>query len=187
MRYRAFRELVTPRLRLRKIRMTDVDAFYTRLGGSEAVTRYMLFQPHKSVEESSASIEKWLGRYEAGKCYHWAIALRETDELIGVIDLLRIDEEAESASFAYMLGEAFWGMGYGTEALTAALDFAFRKMEAESVVADHICENGASGAVMRKVGMVPTGVLAAKYLKNGILHDAAGYRVDRSRWFASHP
>ena len=91
MKYPEFQELHTARLRLRKIRMTDLQNYYTRLGSSEAVTRYMLFQPHKSVEESSASIEKWLGRYEAGKCYHWAIALRETDELIGVIDLLRLD------------------------------------------------------------------------------------------------
>ena len=182
MRYRAFRELVTPRLRLRKIRMTDVDAFYTRLGGSEAVTRYMLFQPHKTVEESRASIEKWLCRYEAGKCYHWAIALEETDELIGVIDLLRFDEDANSCSFAYMLGEAFWNQGYGSEAVRAVFDFGFREMELAFIEADHMEENGASGAVMRKCGMVFQRTEPEKYEKNGRKYNAVVYRITRENW-----
>ena len=187
MRFPEMQRLETSRLILRKLTASDTQLYYERLGSSAAVTRYMLFEPHKDISESEASIQKALRRYEKGRCYRWCIAGKEDDALVGVIELLRFDEGDSSCSFAYMLGEDFWGMGYGTEALTAALDFAFRKMEVESVMADHICENGASGAVMRKVGMVPTGVLAAKYLKNGILHDAAGYRVDRSRWFASHP
>lgn len=182
MRFPDFQELLTSRLCLRKIRMTDVENFHIRLGGSEAVTRYMLFQPHKTVEESRASLEKWLARYEAGKCYHWAIALKDTDELIGIIDLLRFDEESNSCSFAYMLAEAFWGMGYGTEALKAVLDFGFREMELEFIEADHMAENGASGAVMRKCGMIRQGIVLAKYEKNGATHDAVVYRITREGW-----
>ena len=182
MKYPEFQELHTARLQLRKIRMTDLQNYYTRLGSSEAVTRYMLFQPHKSVEESSASIEKWLGRYEAGKCYHWAIALRETDELIGVIDLLRFDEEAESASFAYMLGEKFWNQGFGSEAVRAVFDFGFREIGLAFIEADHMEENGASGAVMRKCGMVYQRTEPEKYEKNGRKHNAVVYRITRKDW-----
>ena len=179
MKYPEFQELHTARLQLRKIRMTDLQNYYTRLGSSEAVTRYMLFQPHKSVEESSASIEKWLARYEAGKCYHWAIALRETDELIGVIDLLRIDEEAESASFAYMLGEKFWNQGFGSEAIRAVFDFGFREMGLAFIEADHMEENGASGAVMRKCGMIYEGTTRSSDKNNQGICDAAHYAILR--------
>ncbi len=177
MRYPAFRELQTARLHLRKICMEDAESFYVRLGGSEAVTRYMLFQPHCSIAESKASIEKWLTRYEAGNCYHWAIALKDTDELIGVIDLLRFDEDTNSASFAYMLGEDFWNRGYGTEAVRAVFEFGFREMELSFIEADHMEENGASGAVMRKCGMVYQKTVPEKYEKNGRKYNAVVYRI----------
>ena len=182
MRYPAFRDIETSRLRLRKIRMTDLQNYYTRLGSSEAVTRYMLFQPHKSVEESKASIEKWLARYEAGNCYHWVIVLKDTDELIGVIDLLRFDEVANSASFAYMLAEDCWNRGYGTEAVRAVFDFGFREMELEFIEADHMEENGASGAVMRKVGMTYQRTEPQKYEKDGRKHNAVVYRINCENW-----
>lgn len=176
------RQLQTSRLILRKLTAEDIPAYYERLGSSAAVTKYMLWEPHKDISESVASIQKAQRRYEAGRCYRWGIALQSDNSLIGVIELLRFDEEAGSCSFAYMLGEEFWGMGYGTEALRAALDFAFTQMQVEAVIADHFSINSASGAVMRKAGMFPSGILPAKYEKNGILYDAEEYRITRAQW-----
>ena len=175
-----FRELETKRLVLRKLRRSDTQDYYDRLGSSEAVTRYMLFSPHRDISESAASVEKTLRRYEAGNGYRWCIARKEDDRLIGVIDLLRLDPEAETCSFAYMLGEAFWGKGYGTEALKAVLSFAFQDLKVRSVIADHMAENAASGAVMRKAGMEYQHTEKAKYEKNGVFHDAPVYKISRS-------
>lgn len=177
--------LKTERLVLRKLTIEDVPAYYERLGSSEAVTRYMLFNPHQDISESVASIQKVLHRYEAGNCYRWGIALKETNILIGMIELLRFDEETGTCSFAYMLGEDFWGQGYGTEALKAAFDFAFRQMQICSIVADHMAENPASGAVMRKAGMSYVQTLPHAYEKNGKQHNARQYRITQEEWFAS--
>lgn len=183
MHYPAMKDIFTARLHLRKIRMDDLENYFTCLAGSEAVTRYMLFRPHKDISESAASIAKWLARYAAGGCYHWCIALKDTDELIGVIDLLRFDEENSSCSFAYMLAEKFWGRGYGTEALRAVIDFGFAEMGLERIEADHMTENVASGAVMRKAGMVYQCMVPGKYEKNGKVYDAAVYAITRQQWF----
>lgn len=182
MRYVTFEELYTPRLRLRKLTMADAALYYGRIGSNPNVTKYMLFSPHQDISESVASIEKALRRYREGKCYRFCIALKETDELIGVIEPLRFDEENSSCSFAYMLAEEFWGQGYGTEVLTAVLDFVFYKMEMERVEADHMAENAASGAVMRKAGMIFQKVLPGKYEKEGIIHDAVCYALTRKQW-----
>lgn len=179
MRYPEFEELQTSRLRLRKLTWEDVEPYYDRIGSKPNVTKYMLFSPHKDISESAASIEKTLRRYEEGKCYRFAIVLRDTDELIGVIEPLRFDEEKSSCSFAYMLAEEFWGQGYGTEALKAVLSFVFTRMEMEWVEADHMAENTASGAVMRKAGMEFQGIAPGKYEKDGIIHDAVCYAVAR--------
>ena len=181
MKFIPFHDLCTPRLRLRKLTMDDVPLYYERIGSSSEVTKYMLFQPHRDISESVASIEKALRRYEEGKCYRFCIALKETDELIGVIEPLRFDETTDTCSFAYMLAQDFWGRGYGTEALAAVLDFLFTKMEIQRVKADHMAANSASGAVMRKAGMVCTGREPAKYEKNGIFHDAVSYVITRQQ------
>ena len=184
MKFVPFRELYTSRLHLRKLTMADVPLYYERLGSSQEVTKYMLFQPHRDISESVASIEKALRRYEEGRCYRFCIALKQTNELIGVIEPLRFEEDTGSCSFAYMLGKDFWGQGYGTEALTAVLDFLFRDMEMVLVAADHMAENAASGAVMRKAGMVCTGLEPGKYEKNGTRYDAVTYAITREQWMA---
>lgn len=182
MKYAPFRTLITPRLTLRKLSLSDAPLFYARLGGSEAVTKHMLWVPHRELSESEESIRKALARYDAGKFYRWAITETGAEGIIGIIDLLRFDEEAGTCSFAYMLSEEFWGRGYGTEALKAVLDFAFRDMEMAAAEADHFAENPASGAVMRKAGMRYTHTVPGLYEKNGIRHDALRYRITREEW-----
>jgi ribosomal-protein-alanine N-acetyltransferase len=182
MKYVPFTELTTDRLRLRKLTLGDIPLYYERIGSSPEVTQYMLFQPHRDISESVASVQKALGRYAQGKCYRFCIAMKDSDELIGIIEPLRFGEAASTCSFAYMLGKEFWGRGYGTEALKAVLDFLFERMEMERVEADHMAENAASGAVMRKAGMVPTAAVPGKYEKNGILHDALCYAITREQW-----
>lgn len=175
-------EIQTKRLLLRKLRMGDVQDYYDRLGSSRAVTRYMLWDAHRDISQSVASIEKTLRRYEEGRCYRWGIARREDDRIIGVMELLRFDETENTCSFAYMLGEDFWGRGYATEALKAALGFAFDSLKVDAVEVDHMAENAASGAVMRKVGMKYICTEKAKYEKNGILQDAPVYRITAAEW-----
>lgn len=182
MEFVEMRSIRTERLVLRKLRREDTRDYYDRLGSSEAVTKYMLFDPHRDISDSVASIEKALRRYEAGRCYRWGIALPSDDRIIGVMELLRFDEEAESCSFAYMLAESCWGNGYGTEALRAALDFAFREMKVKTVEADHMAENAASGAAMRKAGMTYVRTDPAKYEKHGRLYDAPVYRITAEDW-----
>lgn len=179
-----FKEIKTQRLHLRKLRRRDAAQFF-RFTGSEAVTKYMLWKPHRGLPESVSSIEKTLSRYETGDCLRWGIALQENGELIGIIDLLGFNEVENTCSFAYMIAEEFWGRGFGTEALTAALEFAFGELKVAAVKADHFAENTASGAVMRKVGMTYCGVLPGKYEKNGIIYDAIQYRITRKEWESS--
>lgn len=176
--YAAYEELQTSRLHLRRITMADAQAYYERLGSSEEVTKYMCFQPHGDISDSVAGIEKHLRRYETGRNYRWVIALQETGALIGVIDLLAFRED--------MLGQDFWGKGYGTEALKAVMDYAFLKMEMERIEADHFDANGGSGTVMRKVGMTYQGTIPGKYEKNGIVYDAPQYAITREEWYAGN-
>ncbi len=177
MRFSVFESLETPRLILRDIRMEDIQEYYERLLGDGDVCRYLLFDPHQDIGESLQSIQETLNRYEEGNCYRWGIARKEDDSLIGLIELLRFDEETKSCSFVYLLGCDYWNQGYGTEALKEVIRFAFEKMGMERIVADHMTPNAASGAVMRKAGMEHTGTQRGKYQKHGFSFDAEVYEI----------
>ena len=182
MKFPEVKELYTKDLILRKVRREDAPLYFERIGSREKVTRYMLFMPHTDISESVESVENVLRRYETGKCYRWAIALKEDDSIIGIIELLRFDETENSCSFAYMIGDGFWGRGFGSQALKATLDFAFSEMELAFVEADHMDANPASGAAMRKAGMVYVRTDEAKYQKNGCVYDAPVYRITADQW-----
>lgn len=182
MDYIAFQNLETPRLLLRKLTVEDVPQYFQRLFSSSQVAEHMLWKPHKDISESAAAVRKAVEGYETGKYYRWGIALKNQNSLIGIIELLRFDEMDGTCSFAYMLGEDFWGMGYGTEAVEAAFGFAFSQLKVSSIISDHFAENPASGAVMRKAGMKYIRTIPEKYEKNGIMHDAAEYRITKEEW-----
>ena len=177
MKYVPFRTLETPRLILRDIRMEDIQEYYERLFSDGDVCRYLLFDPHQDIGESYEQIQNILQQYEEGKFYRWGITEKGDDSLIGIISLVRIDEAKSECSFAYLLGCDYWGRGYGTEVLKEVIRFAFEELEIRRIVADHMAENPASGAVMRKVGMTHIGTEKGKYEKQCVLHDAEVYEI----------
>ncbi|MBQ4550292.1 MAG: GNAT family N-acetyltransferase [Oscillospiraceae bacterium] len=173
MNFVELRELQTARLRLRRLSFDDVYDYYERLGSDGEVSKYMLFEPHQDIGETLALIEEALVRYEEENFYRWGI--ENEDGLIGVIELLHFDEENDICSFAYMLGKQWWGQGYATEAVQEVFRFAAEELGVKKITADHMAPNAASGAVMRKAGMVQVGILPGKYEKHGQRHDAIVY------------
>ena len=108
MQYVEFKSLETERLILRDIRMEDIQEYYERLWGDGDVCRYLLHDPHQDIGESLAAIEDILQQYEKGNFYRWGITEKGDGSLIGIIGLVRIDEENNACSFAYMLGCDYW-------------------------------------------------------------------------------
>lgn len=177
MRFAEFKPLETERLLLRKLQLGDVYEYYERLFGDADVSRYMLFDPHQTIMESLESVQRKLKRYEEENFYCWGVELKEEAGLMGLVELLRFDEEADSCSFVYMLGCNYWNQGYGTELLKAVFRFAFEELEVERIVVDHMAQNIASGKAMEKAGMKHIGTETGKYEKLGILYDAEVYEI----------
>lgn len=177
MRFAKFHPLETERLRLRQLQLGDVYEYYERLFGDADVSQFMLFDPHQTIMESLESVQRKLKRYEEENFYCWGVELKEEAGLMGLVELLRFDEQAESCSFVYMLGCNYWNQGYGTEILKAVFRFAFEELEVQRILADHMSKNVASGRAMEKAGMKHIGTETGKYEKLGILQDAEIYEI----------
>lgn len=171
-------EINTPRLVLRKLRISDAEAFY-EFASDKRVSVYMNWHTHATVLDSENSIRASVNAYEKGKYYRWGIALKENDTLIGIIQLLAFDDEKNSCGFAYMLNRDYWGNGYGTEAVRSIISFAFENMQVDVIEVDVFSENVASLKVLKRCGMIYVKTIDDKYEKNGVLHDADRYVMTR--------
>jgi RimJ/RimL family protein N-acetyltransferase len=78
-----------------------------------------------------------------------AVALAESDTLIGAVDLFERDREA---CIAYWIGRAHWGQGYATEAAGAFIDHVFATTAIDNLRAGIFIENAASARVLDKLG-----------------------------------
>ena len=181
MRFAEFHPIETERLLLRKLQLGDVYEYYERLFGDGEVTQYMLIDPHQTIMESLESVQRKLARYDEGNFYCWGVERKEEGGLMGLVELLRFDEQTDTCSFVYMLGCEYWNQGYGTEILKAVFRFAFEEMEVERILVDHMSKNVASGRAMEKAGMKHIGTETGKYEKLGIFHDAEIYEIRNER------
>lgn len=173
----------TERLILRRYTEDDADAMYHNWANSEAVTRFLTWPVHDSVEITRKVLGAWVERYRDISVYHWGIELRGRGEVIGDIAVVSLNEKTESAELGWCLGEAWWGRNIMPEAAAAVRDYLFDKVGFHRVEARHDSRNPKSGRVMQKIGMRYEGTRRAADINNQGINDSVLYgmlREDRS-------
>jgi ribosomal-protein-alanine N-acetyltransferase len=146
-------ELVTPRLRLRRWRASDRDAFVAL----NADARVMQHMPGRlSAVQSRDLLRQLEEHFEEHGFGLWALELAGGSVPIGFAGLSVPRFEAAftpCVEVGWRLAFEHWGRGYATEAARAALDYAFGALRLRQVVSFTVPANLRSLAVMRRLGM----------------------------------
>ena len=172
----------TTRLILRRAVREDAEPMFRNWASDPEVTKYLTWPAHGSIAVSEMVIGSWLPEYEKDSCYQWMIVLKELDEPIGSISVVRQREDVGEAEIGYCIGRNWWHQGIVTEALSAVIDYLFTEVGANRVAARHDPNNPHSGGVMRKCGMKYEGTNRACDRNNQGICDAAQYAILRSEW-----
>ena len=148
--------LETPRLLLRQMKSCDARDMY-EYACQEQVTRYLLWEPHTSLDETRRYLEMIQPRYRHGDFYDWALIFRSNSKMIGTCGFASIDLENRTGEVGYVLNPAYWGQGIAAEALRAALRFGFDTLKLNRIEARYMMPNVRSRRVMEKCGMTYEG------------------------------
>jgi [ribosomal protein S5]-alanine N-acetyltransferase len=175
--------LEAKRVRLRPMVESDIDALFAIFSNPE-VMRYWSFTPLTTRDEAAALLSDTHERFKAHSLLKWGVALRETDALIGTATLINFDFTNHRAEIGYVLGRAFWGNGYISEALHALLDFAFAELEMHRIEADVDPRNAASIRTLERLGFQREGYLRERWQVGGEIQDALFYGLLRPEWVA---
>jgi ribosomal-protein-alanine N-acetyltransferase len=92
------------------------------------------------------------------------------------------DIERYSAEIGYWLGEAYWGRGIVTEALSLVTDDVFRRRNLLRLFALPFADNLASTRVLEKAGYIREGILRGSAVKFGKPRDQAIYARLNPDW-----
>ena len=171
------------RLRLRGFRSDDLGDFFA-LHADPAVMRYWSFPAW--TQRSQA--EDYLTRAIAARCEQtmlcWAIALRDSDRLIGAATLFDIHREQGRAEIGYALQSAHWRRGYAQEALQLVMEHAYGRLGLRRLEADIDPRNLASCRLVERLGFRREGLLRERWRVAGECQDSAIYGLLASEWQA---
>lgn len=125
----------------------------------------------------------WIAEYQKPDFYQWAIVLKETNEPIGTISVVDMDERTEKIHIGYCIGSKWWHSGFTSEAFLAVILFFFEQVEVKRIESQHDPENPNSGRVMKKSGLIYEGTLRKADWSNKGIVDACMYAILSSDYF----
>lgn len=184
MKFIGTRKLETERLILRRINNNDYVDAYNNWCNSSNVSKYVLWDKHNNIEETKELYSKWVEDYNDNKTFRWIVELKDNSEVIGTIDVGKKFINYGTCEIGYCYGEKYWNNGYATEVLKEVIRFLFEECEADTIFAEHLVNNIASGKVMENANMKYEGRLRSRVIDNdGIRNDLDVYSITKEGYF----
>lgn len=185
MNHMGTKQLETERLILRKFKIEDAEDMFKHWGNDSAVNKYLSWNIHQSVQDSQDIIDLWVSKYEDMETYNWAIVLKEIDEVIGSISMVKLENKHYSCEIGYCIGSKFWNNGITTEAFQAVIEYLLNEVGFNRVVAMYDTENKASGKVMKKCKMTYEGTLRDAHKRNDEFYSLGVYSILKKEYRSS--
>lgn len=158
------------RVRLRALQQDDLPLFH-RWWSDPEIARFQVGGTIRLNQESTniTMLERWFG--DTGNDVGFTIALRESGEAIGFVNLWGANVKNRSGTLGILLGKPFWSQGYGSEALGLVLDYAFREMNLHRVELGVYAFNDRAIHVYQKLGFREVGRRRETLYRDGQWYD----------------
>jgi len=171
--------LKTPRLILRPYKGTDEKELVKKINNINVV-KWLEVVPYPYTIKDA----KYFLNSTKKKKNNLSFAITLKKELIGGISLRNINNYSGTADTGYWLAQDYWKKGYGSEALKAVLDYAFKKLKLQRVEAIVYTGNPASGKLLQKFGAKLEGTKrkASRCKSTGKVHDELMYGILREEY-----
>jgi RimJ/RimL family protein N-acetyltransferase len=165
---------------MRALRDDDLTDLVALINNWE-IARWVSSVPHPYTETDG---REWMARvrqdHATGRPRRFAIALRESDRLIGGVGLDGSPgDQSEEPALGYWLAEPHWSNGYAREAVAAIIDYGLRSLGMETIRAYTDPSNLASQKVLLHCGLKQVGEIEPiRPTRNGARH-APLFRISR--------
>lgn len=147
----------TASLTLRAPNLSDAEEMFSSYTQDADVARYMVWQPHTSLEATRGFLAGCMAQWNAGSAYPYIITLKSSGQLIG---MLEARPSAHIVNIGYVLARQHWGKGLMVEAIRAFTVLALHLPWVFRVEATCDVDNRPSARALEKSGFLLEGRLA---------------------------
>ena len=171
----------TERLIIRDLTLEDVDDLFEYCS-NPVMDPFITFPIHQTNYQTKSFVEYVINKNDAGKDFTVGITLKESNKVIGTIDIGNINELHHFGELAYAINPNYWNKGYATEAAEAILDYGFQQKGLNRIFARCVLHNIGSEKVMQKIRMKYEGVQRHGLLIKGKYQDLRVYAILKGDW-----
>ncbi|NQX85698.1 MAG: GNAT family N-acetyltransferase [Flavobacteriaceae bacterium] len=154
------------RLGFRNWKRDDLEDF-AAINADFRVMEYFPFVLNKA--DTKASIQSYQEHYDTYGYNYFAVETLSNKEFIGFIGMAFQTYKSKytpATDIGWRLKPSAWGNGYATEGAKRCLEYAFKALELERVIAICTINNINSERVMQKIGMTKLGNFKHPKLKD---------------------
>ena len=151
-RLACFGPLSTPRLAAVALTLEHAPAVFAYASDPD-ISRLMAWPRHEDMDATRRVLARALVGYAEGGHYEWGLIRKTDGRFLGTCGFGGVDAGRGIADIAYVLDRPYWGLGYGTEAAAAIVQFGFVQLGLRSIEAHAFPENMPSQRVMAKLGL----------------------------------
>ena len=147
----------TERLVIRNFTTADIIQLHMIMN-NEAIMNYVPFAKERTLEECEELMKRILNRYKEStisnfKGFLLLVVAKDKNECVGFVGLFPLTYDNAENELFYRLFEEHYGKGYATEIAKAIIEYGFKNMNINKIVATVDKDNEVSRRVLDKMGM----------------------------------
>jgi RimJ/RimL family protein N-acetyltransferase len=166
---------------LRPLEHEDAPRIESWINDPEVTHTLAVYRPMNRLNEEEFIARVSNSEHDVVLC----IMVKETDAFIGLTGLHEIDFKNRHANFGINIGvKEAWGQGYGTEATSLMVQYAFETLNLNRVRLLVYENNPRARRTYEKVGFKQEGVLRQDRFHEGRYWDTVTMAILRAEWDA---
>lgn len=144
---------------LREIEISDAPDYFDYMSRKEMESFLTKDNMPESLEKAVEEVKYWGSLFPSKRSIYWAIALKDTNKMIGTAGFNVISFPNSRAELSYDLSPDYWGKGVMLKSIKGILTFSDQSLEIVRVQATVITDNERSIKVLERCGFKKEGIL----------------------------
>jgi len=179
------KEINTPRLTLRRFRAGEGQAYFDLLQKNKAFLHDFptTVRNNQSAIDSEKYLQKCIAQWYLQEVYFFAVCEKNSDKIIGMLRVFKINWKFPSAEIAYFLDDDYKRRGYISEGFQHLIPFCFDQLKMNKLRLITNITNKASQGVALKCGFEREGIHKSDFkIVDGSFIDVVSFGLTRERY-----
>jgi len=144
---------------LREITENDAEDYLNYMSRPDMINFLTEANRPLNIEQAANELKYWASLFHNKRSFYWAIALKDSNKLVGTAGFNMISMTHSRAEISYDLDPEFWGRGIMLKSIKTILKFADFGLNLTRVQATVIMDNERSIKVLERCGFTREGFL----------------------------